>query len=562
MTISPRKPILALLTVASIAVVAAAGVLYFLNTRTPPVPEVDLSAMEPGVRQQIARFSSAVRASPESADAWANLGQVFHAHDLFPQAIAAYGRAMERAPRDPRWPYLAALAQAKSDPRAAVPLFRQATALQPANAAVYINFGDLLMRLGELGPAQDAYRQALRIDAESSHALYGLAQAALARGETGAAIDFLQRAEALAPQHGEIHSLLAQAHQRAGNEDEARRESLLARAWPDSTRAPDPVVQAMESLAMDSQSLAREGVRLSERGEYPEAEAAFRRVLEIRPGNARDYANLGGVLAGQGRAEEALAAYRQGLEIDPLDLDNLNNLGYTLLQLQRYDEAEEALQRALEIDPGFAPALGNLGLLAEQRQQPTQAIAYYEQALEADPGLRFARQALATLLAATGDSESAAAHWRLMLEFNPADLSALYNLATVQAALGEHAAAIDLLRRGLEIAPNSSRLVAALAWELATAPDEGLRNGAEALALAQRLAAAYPEEPQVLDVLAAALAETGDFENAVEVMEKAVALDGQESQPLVMRLKAYRLGQPWRQPVVEQVTAPQAAQDR
>ncbi len=81
---------------------------------------------------------------------------------------------------------------------------------------------------------------------------------------------------------------------------------------------------------------------------------------------------------------------------------------------------------------------------------------------------------------------------------------------------GRHEEAIARLRQGLAGAPNSSRLVSLLAWELATGPDDGLRDGAEARQLAERLHQAYPNQPSS-DLLAAALAETGDFEEAVRV---------------------------------------------
>jgi len=553
MTASARKLITWLLAGASTLVVIVALVLYLLNNSAPEIPQAGLSVMEPRVGARIRMYSTAVTSNPDSAEAWANLAQAFHAHDLFLQAIAVYARAMELRPGDSRWPYLAALAQSKLDPPASLPLFRQAIDLQPGNAAVYINFGDILLRLGQHHEAEQAYRQALTIDPESTHALYGLAQVALITEDPDTALPLLQRAEAIAPHHGETHSLLAQVYQRMGNGDAARRQSMLARAWPDATRAPDPVVQAMESLAADTQSISRRGVSLANRGKYRDAEAAFREVLEIRPGNARDYANLGGALAGQGRAEEALASYRKGLEIDPSDVDTLNNLGYTLLQLRRLDEAEQQLQRSLELDPGFAAALGNLGLLAEQRQQAELAISYFERALEQNPGLLFARTALASQLAIGGDTEAAAKHWRTVLEINPRELSAIYNLARTLAARGEHAEAIEYLRKGLEIAPNSSRLVAALAWELATAPEDDLRNGAEALQITQRLQTAYPDRPEMLDIVAAALAEAGDFENAVKIMEKAVELGGGDA--MAMRLKAYRQGQPWRQAPGRDTTA-------
>jgi len=550
---STGQPIIWWLGGAAVLALIAALYLFGLNRSAAEIPQVDLSLMEARVSTLIRSRISAVNTNPDSAGAWAELAQAFHAHDLFSQAIAAYAEAIKLSPEDVRWPYLAALAQAQSDPQASLALFRQAIDLKPSNAAVYINFGEVLVRLGQLDDADHAFSQALEIDANSSHALYGRAQVAILREEPETALALLERAEVLAPHRGEVHRMLAQVYQRLGNQDSARRQTMLAGAWPDSTRAPDPVAQAMESVAVDSQAIARRGVSLAKRGAFGEAEAAFREVLEIRPANARDYANLGGALAGQGKSEAALEAYRQGLEIEPENVDVLNNLGLSLMQTGRFEESELHFQKALEFDPEFAEALGNLGLLAERRGQPALAMDYLEQALEKSPGLIFARNALASQFARKGDTKAAAEHWRTALDINPNELTAIYYLAMVLASHGEHAESISLLRRGMAIAPNSSRLIAAMAWELATAPEDELRNGKEALQLAQRVFSALPNQPQMADVMAAALAETGDFDNAVKLMEKLVASGAGDAQAL--RLKVYRLQKPWRQSLPAEVRA-------
>ena len=168
----------------------------------------------------------------------------------------------------------------------------------------------------------------------------------------------------------------------------------------------------------------------------------------------------------------------------------------------------------------------------------------------------FARNALASQLALSGDSDGAVVQWRTVLDINPNELAAIYNLSKALAVRGEHAETISLLRKGMTIAPDSSRLVAALAWQLATAPVEELRNGQEALHLANRVYSAYPNQAQMVDVLAAALAETGDFDNAIMLMEKLVEAGAGDPRGVPLRLKSYRLHQPWRQPTSVSVSPP------
>lgn len=517
------------------------------------LPQVETGAMEPQVAAKIEAARQAVEERPGSASALGRLGMIYHAHALEEAALSCYRQAAELAAAEYRWPYLAALAQRTLDLEAAVPLFDQALERKPSNPAVHIHYGDLLLQLGRLDQAEEQYRQALAQDPDLSHALHGRAQVALARQDPAAAVELLERAVELAPSHGEAQALLARAYRQLGKSDEAERQLLLASAHPDATVPRDPVLEEMRAEAVSSRSYTQRGLRLVDQGRFVDAETAFRRVLEIRPGTARDLANLGGALARQQRYEEAIARYEQALELEPGDPLTANSLAMAHAETGRPELAIEQLERIVERDPAYAEARYNLGLLLDRRGEREAAIDHYREALRLDPALIDARNNLATALAATGQVDQAIETWRLALELAPDDLSLLYNLATALSGEGEHGQAIALLRRALRLAPNSSRIASALAWQLATAPDAELRDGAEAIRLARRIHDAYPNQPTSADLLAAALAEQGDFEQAVEVatqgLQQARKLGNAAlAAELARRLAGYRLDQPYRQP--------------
>jgi tetratricopeptide (TPR) repeat protein len=84
----------------------------------------------------------------------------------------------------------------------------------------------------------------------------------------------------------------------------------------------------------------------------------------------------------------------------------------------------------------------------------------------------------------------------------------------------------DGLQRLREIAvnaPDSPRMLDELAWLLATYPDSKSRDGAEAVQLAERACALTDRRiPALLDTLAAAYAEAGDFSRAISTIEEAL----------------------------------------
>ena len=101
--------------------------------------------------------------------------------------------------------------------------------------------------------------------------------------------------------------------------------------------------------------------------------------------------------------------------------------------------------------------------------------------------------------------------------------------------------------------PNHTNFLNQLAWVLATCPVESIRNGAEAVDLAQR-AVRLPDgqEPAILDTLAAAYAEAGRFSEAVETMKRAVSLASARGNTALAdiirgRIKLYQAGSPYRE---------------
>ncbi|GGI70811.1 hypothetical protein GCM10007978_05920 [Shewanella hanedai] len=93
-----------------------------------------------------------------------------------------------------------------------------------------------------------------------------------------------------------------------------------------------------------------------------------------------------------------------------------------------------------------------------------------------------------------------------------------------------------------------------VAWILATCPEAKYRNGEKALKLARSLVEGDKEDPTNLDNLAAAYAETGDFNSAILTQHKAIdALKLSEhvdrSDEFEQRLQIYEQNKPFRESV-------------
>ncbi len=111
------------------------------------------------------------------------------------------------------------------------------------------------------------------------------------------------------------------------------------------------------------------------------------RVLESEPGSTSAWINLGFALLRCGDCAKALAAMNQALMLQPHNIAALINKAVILRKLKRYDEALQVNSDVLTIAPRKALALANkaatLGLLGHIDE----ALALADQALSLDPSV-------------------------------------------------------------------------------------------------------------------------------------------------------------------------------
>lgn len=87
--------------------------------------------------------------------------------------------------------------------------------------------------------------------------------------------------------------------------------------------------------------------------DWPGAEQALRRALELNPNYATGHQRYGWYLLSMGRLEEALAEMKRAQELDPLSRIININVGAVLYYQQRYDEALKQFRQVGEMDPSF-----------------------------------------------------------------------------------------------------------------------------------------------------------------------------------------------------------------
>ena len=212
-----------------------------------------------------------------------------------------------------------------------------------------------------------------------------------------------------------------------------------------------------------------------------------------------------------------------------------NNLVRPYLEQEDLEKARHAVERSLELDPERPGALGNLGVILALSDELAGAERAFQKSIRFDPTRARTRLNFGLFLARLGRTEEAVAELFVGLEAKPWSSDLRTELGLNLLALGRAAQALPLL----ESAGTSVRAQRGLAWVLATSRRDELRDGARAANLAGRLLQAE-RSPKHLDLLAAALAELGRFEEAHTLADEAAQAAEARGRPAFARALATR----------------------
>jgi serine/threonine-protein kinase len=210
---------------------------------------------------------------------------------------------------------------------------------------------------------------------------------------------------------------------------------------------------AIRALELDPRSAEAHAsfafIRSAYDWEWAEAEALYRRAIELGPGYATAHHWLANdFLAVLGRLDEAADEIEIARQLDPLSLIIQEGRAYLFTLARRYDKAIETYQALIDLDPSFFKFYTSMGRAYMLKGMYADAIAMLEQGRALAGEVPSILGALGQTYAGAGDR---AAAQRLLDELKgmasnrhvPATCFAL-----VHAGLGEYEAALDWLERG------------------------------------------------------------------------------------------------------------------
>ena len=321
---------------------------------------------------------------------------------------------------------------------------------------------------------------------------------------------------------------------------------------PEFVNIPPDGLMKIDVPAVDFYTQFDVAFKLSQEHNYEAAIPEWNKALELDPEDARSHVNLGIALAETGHADAALVHYRRAAEIEPGNAVVIGRLAAFLFRMGKTDEAIPWFEKTLRLNPRDVAMEMNLAMALASTGKVDEAIGHLEKAALLAPGDAGIQTNLGAALAMRGRTGEAIPHLAKALEADPGSAEAHYHMGVALAQQGKPADAVAEWRKSLAIQPDNVLALNRLAQVLATSADSSLRDGAEAVRLAEHAAGLTESpDPALLDTLAAAYAEAGDFPLAVDTARRALQLaaDRREdrlAEGVRARLALYEAGKPFR----------------
>jgi tetratricopeptide (TPR) repeat protein len=206
-----------------------------------------------------------------------------------------------------------------------------------------------------------------------------------------------------------------------------------------------------------------------------------------------------------GKNADALAIWQKAESLDGDNAKVENGLGISLYVAGHTEEGFEHLRRSIRLNPMWVENHAVLGKFLLDQGRPDEAINELNKAIELKPRFPGAQETLASAYEALGEWHEALDHWQKAMSLDSSRVSA----------------------------------IAGAAWLMATSPDAGVRNGEQAVRLAKSaIAMSSSEDPNLMDVLAAAYAESGAFDRASAEIARAIsAADARNDKQLAASMR-------------------------
>jgi len=329
--------------------------------------------------------------------------------------------------------------------------------------------------------------------------------------------------------------------------------------WVDAEDLNDAIAEYREAIRIDpSVAYVRRnlGNLLTFKGEIENAVAEYREAARLAPKDVWVHKEAAFRLYLRGRLDLAITELQEAIRLEPLSQLNHTVLGIIYQEQGKLSQAFAAYRKALQLGDFDGRANeGSIRHALEATGKPEDVLDAYREAIRLDPKRPALHHEIGEIYSKKGRTQEANAAYaeelallRARVDHNRNDVEAHINLGKALIVRGHRDEAIAEFQAGIKLRPKEADRLKDLAWYLATSPHNNERDGKSAVEFATRACELTEwKHTDYLDTLAAACAESGDFDAAVKWQVKAIDLlpGEKEKEDYRTRLKLYREKKPY-----------------
>lgn len=261
------------------------------------------------------------------------------------------------------------------------------------------------------------------------------------------------------------------------------------------------------------------GLITQKKNNLVESVKAFKRVVDLQPGQATNHTNLGLAFEKIGDLESAKLQYNKAIAINSKSYTAFYNLGCVFLAQDDYSLAIQNFKQSLKIQPDFAIALVGLGRALEMTGNRDDGLKCFKLALKLSPNSLEPRLRLALSFKSQGSFENASSLLEDLTKKFPAETKIKLFLAEVYNKMRREKEAYKILKRLLDVDSENINYL----YEAALCC-RGLKKYDQARVYLHELIKVEPKNAAAQNLFAIIEQEAGNSEQSVEKFQQALDL--------------------------------------
>ena len=338
------------------------------------------------------------------------LGETFEKMKLFPSALEAYSKGLEKTSQGNLfYQKMGDLSLECNDIEASLECYKKAYELNPNDREVLIKLATINQTYypENVDVTIDYYNSLLEFGVDLDKIYYELGHLYLNKSDKIHAVTAFKLAQELNPENPYYNNSLAYAYIKAELYDDAIDYYQLAIKLNPDAEWTSIVCHALGAIYAEIKN------------NFEAAEATFNAGIVLDPNNVDIQLSLGDLYMAQNDLDRAIKTYCDAISVEPENYLTYAKTGLALWEKDYLEESIVAFHKSIELNPNFEIAQNNLGVVyLDGIGDPKESVEYFKNAIDINPNYTLAYFNLGRAYQAIGEKALAAEYFQMTLDLN------------------------------------------------------------------------------------------------------------------------------------------------